>query len=136
MSKRKTYFKIVSVASSGALISYNVSNEARSKFTAPTPLVLEYKVDEATKPMLEGSKLFAFETKANATEFGFGAGAELWECEVENPSQARYYITAPWGGDDIYEFWRKVKNGGVGSKVRGYEGTIWGDAITLIRKVS
>ena len=57
-------------------------------------ITVQYSVGEWTKPVLEGSKLFAFDGLRTARQFiGNNVilnrhGMELWECEVQQPSNS------------------------------------------------
>lgn len=131
---QQTYFKVVSLTNSGRRISYNIRGSTRENFSVPTPYVLEYREAIKTKPLLRGSKLFAFDSLEHAKRLR-GANEEIWECALTNPQRIKYYDEMGFE-ENIENFWRarrsKKSTQAFGN---GHTGTVCGDSITLLRRV-
>lgn len=135
MSKRKTYYKVVAVRSSG-LYSYChsdlffIRDESRNSYS------VEYKLNEFVTPNVTGTKLYVFDNVDNAKRFaGLCETVELWECEVINPRKCATlaYVLE----NSINKFWklkRAHKKINAICKQSPY-GTISCDAVKLLRKV-
>jgi hypothetical protein len=121
------YYKIVD-CSSGGYRSYNLDKEAR--FFHDERFSLEYKIGEWTHPLIENSKLFAFDTLDNALSFLDRCDIDsiIFECEVKNPARHDGEIPAFPSIDLSQEFWKHPKKK-YGSRIFG---TVLCDAIKIV----
>ncbi len=101
-------------------------------------MTVEYFENKWAKPILEGSKLFCFDSLESAQDWlnqGNGMlGYEIWECKVENPIKAAHlisyvsaqYIKDYWNNEDMRSDFLKETP----------KGTIWADKIMLLTQIS
>jgi hypothetical protein len=98
---------------------------------AQSPLwAVIYEPGKRTTPLIEGSKLFCFDSLENARDFGMGFG-EIWECKAENPTPCT--LMASPDEKSMRRFWGG--EAGLHQTLSTPIGSVWADSLTLTRKV-
>jgi len=95
---------------------------------------IKYKIGEFVYPTLKNSKLFVFDNLESAKDFAYKDWDKIFECEVVNPSKAKYMATFV---SCIEDFWaaKNRKESVKGYADKAVSGTIFCDAVKLIKKV-
>ena len=128
MRNKKTYYKLVKDDfSSGGLCLDNCYST-------------RYPIAQWHTPPRKGTKLFVFESFETAMHFNCGVlygTAQVFECEVKNPSKPKR-IAEPYAVD-IALFWenkRKHKKQLVHHTKLPPAGTVWCDAVRLTKHIT
>lgn len=97
----KKYYKVCSLLGSamGYYISYNGSTHSKNNGT------IHYKIGEWTKPIIENSYLWVFETK-EAAYTCVKTDTQLFECVIKNPIKAPNRMIIQKSQFDL--FWQEV----------------------------
>lgn len=108
-------------------------NKHGLKSARNTPFPVEYKVGEWVSPVLEGSKLFVFDTLERANLFACSS-EKIFECEVENPEKLSI-ICCFMECFTVKTFWTRKDNINV-MQMQAIPGTVGVDRIKLLREIS
>jgi hypothetical protein len=95
-------------------------------------ITVTYRKGHWSKPELQGSKLFAFSSLRSAREFageGLYGGCSIWRCGAEGVSKGT--VRTSVSRENISNLW----HGGDGFRYPCHNGTIFCDAIKLIKKI-
>lgn len=108
-------YKVVYVAQRHPIMYVSVAGYFRPDMKFGSDVVLEYKLNEVTKPKIDGSALYAFDTKINALSFisrsiGFEREkAIILKCEYAK-SDAPSITDGQIYPDNIRALWAAVKS--------------------------
>ncbi len=137
------YYKVLQRTPDGKLISWNTNNEAvRDPYRRGGVHIVEYTPNSPTFPKLKGSKLFCFDTFANAKGLSckhtnHPSKPEIWIARLANPQKFKNF--SPYIGDDDYIlFWENPVEWAkpYGGILEGLQGTVVGSSVTLLHRVS
>jgi len=112
-------------------VMQSVSVSAKSQHIA------RYQLEKWTLPTVPHSKLFVFETLADAKGFG-GINSIVFECLVKNPRRAKFRVLSFDSLMEVEQFWKDKKNHKRPSVRIEYtpNGTLFVDAVKLTKQIT
>lgn len=131
----KTYYKAVIARRDGRLQSF-CDNDLYGIWmdNKNVDFSVTYIPNQFVKPNVENTKLYVFNTLEDAKFFCRYSNAQIWECEVKNPTTCKFLSFL----DSVGSFWKnKKKHLSVSSYAKHCpKGTRTCDAVKLLKKVN
>ena len=129
------YYKVVDSSIRDKFYSFNIDPTVTKEDEHCFGLSLEYSTEYWTKPVIENSKLFVFDSLDSAISlveyYGAQSIANIFECEVKNPKRTKFIASTSFiSTNTVVSFWNNHSN-----KLEAPHGTVVCDEVKLIKRV-